>query len=284
MTIGFGPTSNNQAEALLQQAKGINEALVAWANGRIGELQARLESLLKANARTESALRELAQRAEERAKKSTERAVEAEKQAAKWRQSALDAHRQGKAAPDKAIRFYMEQIVSVIGWGDGRVVHLPALVDAIRNVVAEVAMYRKAKAAVATSERPIYGPPEAQYFGFDDRYDLFKQFEADDEGERILFASYENEGYEGDAYVLFENPATGELLEIEASHCSCNGLEGQWLPGAVTWPALAMRLQADGTVSHISRHTPEAQAYFAELVRSHLPTRASVDAALLGAR
>jgi hypothetical protein len=43
---------------------------------------------------------------------------------------------------------------------------------------------------------------------------------------RVLFASYSYENYSGDAWVLFEKD--GNLYEVNGSHCSCYGLEGQW--------------------------------------------------------
>lgn len=42
----------------------------------------------------------------------------------------------------------------------------------------------------------------------------------------IILASYGNDYYEGEAFVLFERE--GRLFEVNASHCSCYGLEGQW--------------------------------------------------------
>lgn len=56
----------------------------------------------------------------------------------------------------------------------------------------------------------------------------------------ILFASYGYENYSGDAWVLFERD--GELFEVNGSHCSCYGLEGQWDPEIVTLPVLEQRL------------------------------------------
>ncbi len=43
----------------------------------------------------------------------------------------------------------------------------------------------------------------------------------------ILVAWYSQESYEGTAFVLFSK--NGKLWEINAHHCSCYGLEGQWL-------------------------------------------------------
>lgn len=42
----------------------------------------------------------------------------------------------------------------------------------------------------------------------------------------ILFASYGQANYSGDAWVLFEKD--GKLFEVNGGHCSCYGLEGQW--------------------------------------------------------
>lgn len=43
----------------------------------------------------------------------------------------------------------------------------------------------------------------------------------------------------GDSFVLFEHG--GILYEVNAAHCSCFGLEGQWSPEETNWKALAMR-------------------------------------------
>jgi hypothetical protein len=45
----------------------------------------------------------------------------------------------------------------------------------------------------------------------------------------VLFASYTYEDYNGDAYVLYL-AYDGKYYEVNGSHCSCNGLEGQWEP------------------------------------------------------
>jgi hypothetical protein len=45
---------------------------------------------------------------------------------------------------------------------------------------------------------------------------------------KILYADYNQEGYEGDAYVLGYNKSTKQFFEVHGSHCSCYGLEGQW--------------------------------------------------------
>ena len=56
----------------------------------------------------------------------------------------------------------------------------------------------------------------------------------------ILFASYGEANYSGDAWVLFEKE--NELFEVNGSHCSCFGLEGQWRPEKVSLIELENRL------------------------------------------
>lgn len=56
----------------------------------------------------------------------------------------------------------------------------------------------------------------------------------------ILFASYGQDNYSGDAWVLFEE--NGKLYEVNGSHCSCFGLEGQWEAEEVVLKELENRL------------------------------------------
>lgn len=56
----------------------------------------------------------------------------------------------------------------------------------------------------------------------------------------ILFASYGVDNYSGDAWVLFEE--NGKLYEVNASHCSCDGLHGQWEAEEVVLIELKNRL------------------------------------------
>lgn len=59
------------------------------------------------------------------------------------------------------------------------------------------------------------------------------------EGVSILFASYTYVHYTGSAFVLFEK--CGTLYEVNGSHCSCCGLEGQWSPEETSWEAIKLR-------------------------------------------
>lgn len=62
------------------------------------------------------------------------------------------------------------------------------------------------------------------------------------EGIEILLASYSAANYSGEAFVLFRKD--GKLYEVNASHCSCYGVEGQWEPEETNVAALRVRLDA----------------------------------------
>ncbi len=59
------------------------------------------------------------------------------------------------------------------------------------------------------------------------------------EGATIHLAWYGYGSYSGSSFVLYEKD--GKLYEVNGSHCSCHGLEGQWGPEETTLAALAMR-------------------------------------------
>lgn len=59
------------------------------------------------------------------------------------------------------------------------------------------------------------------------------------ENRQFLFAYYSTEGYEGEAFVFFEE--NGKLYEVNGSHCSCYGLENQFAPEEVTLEELHFR-------------------------------------------
>jgi len=74
---------------------------------------------------------------------------------------------------------------------------------------------------------------------FEDEQDVLGAFQEDADalqGAFILYATYDIDGYEGSAFVLFERD--GQLYEVHGSHCSCYGLEGQWEPEETTVDAL----------------------------------------------
>ena len=68
--------------------------------------------------------------------------------------------------------------------------------------------------------------------GFSSKEDVAEQFRVDLTGVTIHLAYYDNRDYDAYAYVLAE--MGGQLFEVYGSHCSCNGLEGQWDPEPVT--------------------------------------------------
>jgi hypothetical protein len=72
--------------------------------------------------------------------------------------------------------------------------------------------------------------------------DYSTEINPDTEGVEVLLASYGTPSYEGYAFVLFRKD--GKLYEVNASHCSCYGLEGQWSPEETTVESLRHRLDA----------------------------------------
>lgn len=86
------------------------------------------------------------------------------------------------------------------------------------------------------------------------REGMLSNFEIKEEhlnGINVLLASYNYEGYSGDAFVLFEKD--GKLYEVNGSHCSCYGLEGQWEPEETTIEALRHRMM-QGTLGKNDYH------------------------------
>lgn len=44
----------------------------------------------------------------------------------------------------------------------------------------------------------------------------------------VIFAGYENEGYDGSAFVVYRQGR--KFYTVSGGHCSCYGLEDQWEP------------------------------------------------------
>jgi hypothetical protein len=112
---------------------------------------------------------------------------------------------------------------------------------------------------------------------FDSAEDMFKQFSdhtynyttheydydmIDTEGVEILLSHYEAGGYEGSAFVLFRKD--GKLYEVNASHCSCYGLEGQWSPEETTIAALRHRMSEGSLGREYSYGQSKGANIFAE--------------------
>ena len=79
---------------------------------------------------------------------------------------------------------------------------------------------------------------------FENKNDVLHQFsitENELKGCEILYAYYSYEDYSGEALVILSNPDNHTLYEVNGSHCSCYGLEGQWEMEETTYEALMKR-------------------------------------------
>lgn len=84
--------------------------------------------------------------------------------------------------------------------------------------------------------------------GFSNLDDVLREFQIDKQelgNSNILLAVYAYEDYDGTAFVLFEQ--NGLLYEVNGGHCSCMGLEGQWIPEETSVEALRKRM-CDGNL------------------------------------
>lgn len=94
-----------------------------------------------------------------------------------------------------------------------------------------------------------------RFFGeFSCRDDVIGAFDvapSELDGVDVLVASYEFEGYEGAATVIYRRG--GSLFEVYASHCSCYGLEGQWSPERVVAIELVRRFGSDDELARAVR-------------------------------
>ena len=61
------------------------------------------------------------------------------------------------------------------------------------------------------------------------------------QGAEVLVATYTYEDYSGDAFVLLKRG--DDLFEVNGSHCSCYGLEGQWDMEPTTKEAVLHRIE-----------------------------------------
>jgi hypothetical protein len=79
-------------------------------------------------------------------------------------------------------------------------------------------------------------------------------------GWRILYAGYECESYEGDAFVLLRD-AEGNLYSVSGSHCSCMGLENQWDPSPDSWANIErLATNGYGAARAVAQHVLKARA------------------------
>lgn len=83
---------------------------------------------------------------------------------------------------------------------------------------------------------------DAYFVGWNTPEEMLKDFYKSEDGlenATVLFAVYETPPYKGYALVIYRQ--NSKLYEVEGSHCSCRGLEGQWAPIEVNWKYLKTR-------------------------------------------
>ena len=79
--------------------------------------------------------------------------------------------------------------------------------------------------------------------GFEDINQIISYFDIKESEfpDGLLYARYDEGCYEGSAFLLFKTD--GKFYEVNASHCSCYGLEGQFDLEETTLEALLHRAQ-----------------------------------------
>lgn len=87
----------------------------------------------------------------------------------------------------------------------------------------------------------------------EDVFSFFQVNRSDRVGVNIIFAFYDVEDWDGDAFVLFEKD--GLLYEVHGSHCSCYGLEDQWCPEETNKEAL-LHVALNGQI-RLGNHTKQ---------------------------
>lgn len=93
---------------------------------------------------------------------------------------------------------------------------------------------------------------------FSTKDDVISKFNAPADaldGAEVIYADYTYEDYSGNAMVIYEKD--GKLYEVNGSHCSCYGLEGQWWPEETSWEAIAMR--EDGELKELAESHLQAK-------------------------
>lgn len=94
---------------------------------------------------------------------------------------------------------------------------------------------------ITTEEYNAKEPPYKNVDGWIKAKERIDNKMKDYEEVNILFASYTYVCYDGSAFVLFEKD--GKLYEVNGSHCSCYGLEGQWEPEETSLESIEYRLR-----------------------------------------
>lgn len=79
---------------------------------------------------------------------------------------------------------------------------------------------------------------------FNNKKDVESNFSVDLQDSTIVYAEYVTGSYEGSAWVIFSR--NGKLYEVHGSHCSCNGLEGQWSEEETSPEIILERIKRNG--------------------------------------
>jgi hypothetical protein len=107
-------------------------------------------------------------------------------------------------------------------------------------------------------------PPHIFLGEFNNREDVQNKFDIQLVNDVvILLAWYSYVSYDGRAFVLFAQG--GQLYEVNASHCSCYGLEGQWEPEETSLQHLRYQLE-QGVFSSDHMEYREANQALSRLV------------------
>jgi hypothetical protein len=79
---------------------------------------------------------------------------------------------------------------------------------------------------------------------FNNKKDVESNFSVSLDDVHIVYAEYVTGSYEGSAWVIFSR--NGKLFEVHGSHCSCNGLEGQWSEEDTSADIILERIKRNG--------------------------------------
>ena len=104
---------------------------------------------------------------------------------------------------------------------------------------------------------------------FKDKSDIIKQFELDGfnlEDYEIVFASYIDCCYSGNAYILLYKDRV--FYEVNANHCSCYGLEGQFSLEETTAESVRFRINNGELGKHYC--CDEKEQAFADILLAEL--------------
>ena len=102
----------------------------------------------------------------------------------------------------------------------------------------------------------------SKFIGFENEEDMIGQFNITPDtlkGLRVVLAWYGYGCYDGSAFVLLQKTRGGEFYEVNASHCSCYGLEGQFDLEEVTLEDLQFRLE-NGSLLESTYYDEESNA------------------------